>query len=190
MRKIIKRAGLAMLTLAIVIGAGLATQLVHVHGWQDVAVGTDTTYCGMAAQPHDLVLLPERQVIAMLELHDNTPAENAFLESLAGQPLSGIPAAHHWHAGHNVAGYLSDDDENFAYTDWSEALSALREDLERAWDDGTDEQYLEAHTMIHIAAAEQDFLVYTATHADSDHDIPTAWWVTRCTEADCAGEQS
>ena len=52
MRKIVKRAGLATLTLAIVIGAALATHLVHIHGWQDVAVGTDRSYCGMAAQPH------------------------------------------------------------------------------------------------------------------------------------------
>ena len=127
----------------------------------------------------------------MIELHDVTPEENAFLESLAGQPLSGIPAVtHHWHAGHNVAGYLPESDDSYAYSDWSDALSALREDLERAWDDGTDEQYLDAHCAMHIATADQPFLVYTATHADSDHDIPTAWWVTRCTETDCAGEQS
>ncbi|HEX9540075.1 MAG TPA: hypothetical protein VGA04_18095 [Streptosporangiaceae bacterium] len=106
------------------------------------------------------------------------------------EPENDCSAHVHWHAGHNVTGYLPQDDENYAYSDWSDALSALREDLERAWDDGTDDQYLEAHTMIHHATAGQDFLAYTATHADSDHDIPTAWWVTRCTEKECAGEQS
>jgi len=95
--------------------------------------------------------------------------------------------AMHWHAGHNVAGYLPEsDDAGYPYADWSDALSALREDLERAWDDGTDEQYLEAHTAIHGATAGQDFLVYTATNPDSAHDIPTAWWVTSCAEDDCS----
>jgi hypothetical protein len=93
--------------------------------------------------------------------------------------------ADHWHGGHNVSGYVPESDENDAYRYWQDALSAMRGEFDRAWDDGTDEQYLEAHTMIHGASESQDFLVYTATHPDSDHDIPTAWWVRRCAGPDC-----
>jgi hypothetical protein len=94
----------------------------------------------------------------------------------------------HFHAGHNVSGYLPESDEFNAYETWHGALSALCDDLERAWDDGTDAQFLEAHTEIHGATPGQDFLTYTATNPDSDHDLPTAWWVTSCTESECTTE--
>ena len=96
----------------------------------------------------------------------------------------------HWHAGHNVAGYLPESDDPNAYATWRDAMDALVSDFERAWDDeyATDAQYLDAHTSMHNATEDQDFLVYTATHADSEHDIPTAWWVTACTEDECMTE--
>lgn len=98
----------------------------------------------------------------------------------------------HWHAGHNIAGYLPESDVSICAT-WDDALSALVSDLEHAWDEaGTrsngDAQYLDAHTAMHAATAGTEFLTYTATHADSEHDIPTAWWITSCTESDCESD--
>lgn len=97
----------------------------------------------------------------------------------------------HWHAGHNVTGYLPESDEPNAYVTWHDAMDVLVADLEYAWDgeDATDEQYLEAHTAMHGATEGEDFLVYTATNPDSDHDIPTAWWITACTEDDCLTDE-
>jgi hypothetical protein len=94
----------------------------------------------------------------------------------------------HWHASHNVSGYLPMSDEPDAYATWREAMDVLVSDLEFAWDDeqSTDEQYLEAHTLMHGATDDQDFLAYTATHPDSAHDIPTAWQVISCTEDECS----
>jgi hypothetical protein len=70
----------------------------------------------------------------------------------------------HWHAGHNVAGYLPESDV-YTCASWREALDALVADLERAWDDADtmldgDARYLEAHTAMHGATEGQDFLTY------------------------------
>ena len=91
----------------------------------------------------------------------------------------------HWHCGHNVSGYLPESDEPNTYEDWSDALSSLVADIEWAWDDGTDEQYLDAHCAMHNATSGHDFLTYTTTHLDSAHDIPTAWWVESCQDSKC-----
>jgi hypothetical protein len=90
----------------------------------------------------------------------------------------------HWHAGHNVSGYLPESDPIYS-SEWRGALDAIVWELDSAWDDGTDAQYLDAHTAMHAASEGQDFLTYTATHADSDRDIPTAWWITACTDDGC-----
>ena len=96
----------------------------------------------------------------------------------------------HWHAGHNVAGYLPESDEPNVFETWKDAMDSLVSDLEFAWDGSDailngDAQFLDAHTSMHGATEGAEFLVYTATHPDSDHDIPTAWWVTPCSEPDC-----
>jgi hypothetical protein len=96
----------------------------------------------------------------------------------------------HYHAFSNVAGYLPEsDDTGYPFDTFSEALSALVSDLEHAWDfdDATDEQYLDAHTAMHNATG-PEFLTYTATHADSEHDIPTAWQVVPCTDNECTAD--
>jgi hypothetical protein len=105
----------------------------------------------------------------------------------AGQPRP------HWHAIVNVSGYLPEsDDASYPYETWSDALSALVDELDRAWDSAAelddeqaDAQYLEAHTAMHGATEGQDFLAYTPTHMDSERDIPTAWQVVACTETEC-----
>lgn len=99
-----------------------------------------------------------------------------------------ITGQQHWHAGHNVAGYLPESDDPCTYAEWSDALSALVSDLESAWDDGDDGEYLPAHCDMHNATSGREFLTYTLP--DREHALPTAWWLTECSETDCmTGEE-
>lgn len=99
----------------------------------------------------------------------------------------------HYHAGSNVSGYLPmSDDTGYPYETFSDAMSSLEDDLTRAWDSDysasgevINKTYSEAREEMRNASAPA-FLTYTPTNFDSEHDIPTAWWVTPCDETDCA----
>src|SRR6266516_3620337 len=99
----------------------------------------------------------------------------------------------HWHAGHNMAGYLPDmTTEPDAYSTFDAARDALITDLEWERDteyDDTPGKVRAAQLAGTLAALREadgsSFCEYTCTHADSAHDIDTAWWVVACTMPDC-----
>lgn len=101
----------------------------------------------------------------------------------------------HYHAIHNVSGYLPQSDDTTSFATFEDAADALREDLgaeidgeesdARARELEDAQSALDAARAAGAAAAGGSFLTYTSTHADSDHDIPTAWQVTACTEIEC-----
>lgn len=77
----------------------------------------------------------------------------------------------------------------------ADACSALDDELNTEIDDEeSDARVAELQSVrddlaAHAAAGEQasggEFLAYTSTHADSEHDIPTAWQVVPCSEDEC-----
>lgn len=110
----------------------------------------------------------------------------------------------HYHAGHNVSGYLPmSDDTGYPYQTFSDAVSALEDELTRDWDDACDlfnpfdednetvarieSEYNDARQAMREAEAPA-FLTYTPTNFDSEHDIPTAWWVTPCDDDECSAD--
>ena len=51
MRRLLAVAALSAAVMAALTGIGLATGLITTHGWQDISVGTQTTYCGLTLFP-------------------------------------------------------------------------------------------------------------------------------------------
>jgi hypothetical protein len=100
----------------------------------------------------------------------------------------------HWHAGHNIAGYLPESDEAaYRYESWHDAHMSVVTDVEAAQDDADDlpddaesvrEGLLDVHCALHGATEDAPFLAYSPTNG-GPHDLPTAWWVSRCDSADC-----
>lgn len=100
----------------------------------------------------------------------------------------------HWHAIHNVSGYLPEQDENPALP-WEDARAALAGDIEHERDaldyapgedprtDALDASLAEALAGVRAATPGQDFLIYTDD--GESHTIPTAWQITACTESEC-----
>ena len=64
-----------------------------------------------------------------------------------------------WVAGWNMPGYLPEC-EPVSFDTWREAHAYIVEELERAWDySGTDDDYLEAHTEMHLASEGEPYWV-------------------------------
>lgn len=99
----------------------------------------------------------------------------------------------HWHAGHNVSGYLPESDDLTVFDTFADAKAALLADLKWAADDAIDiddGQRLSAledakRRLTDAADTDTEFLACTRTHGDSDYDIPTAWWIQPCDAGEC-----
>jgi len=106
-------------------------------------------------------------------------------------------AAAHWAYGHNVSGYIPEDDPGHVAT-WEDARSGLMYELERERDScesETGDADLDAREDARFASlqcamdeldrtvAGQEFLAYTDD--GGQHTIPTAWWVNICAEDEC-----
>lgn len=121
-------------------------------------------------------------------------------------PEHEAPAVH-FHAGHNVAGYMPEADVE-CFATWDEARSFLADELLRAadavesWADEHDcddipcptygDECAWMHAQRLRGEAEElkefegpEFLTYT--NDGGEHTIPTAWWIRPCVEDDCEG---
>ena len=76
-----------------------------------------------------------------------------------------------WVAGWNMPGYLPETMPE-SFDTWEEAHAYIVSEFERAWDDGTDEDYLEAHTELHHMESGVPFWV-------SVEDDRLRYWVDR-----------
>jgi hypothetical protein len=100
----------------------------------------------------------------------------------------------HYHAYSNTAGYVPEsDDSGYPFATFAEARDSLADDMARAAEDSAEFDPQRAADLDAIMpdlralpAEAEGWLGYTATHGDSDHDIPTAWQVVACTHAECA----
>ena len=63
-----------------------------------------------------------------------------------------------WVAGWNMPGYLPECEPVECDT-WHEAHAYIVESLERAWDEGSDDDYLDAHTLVHHATEGEPYWV-------------------------------
>jgi hypothetical protein len=109
----------------------------------------------------------------------------------------------HWHASHNVAGYLPESDDGaYAFASFDEARTALDADMNR-WADGLpegedDEEAAEVWRQVQglredLAAVDpasvpDGWLGYSATNGGA-HDLPTAWQVVMCNHGECAADE-
>lgn len=63
-----------------------------------------------------------------------------------------------WIAGWNMPGYMPEA-EPAEFDTWREAHGFIVGEVERAWDDGTDVDYLPAHTALHVATEDQPYAI-------------------------------
>jgi len=63
-----------------------------------------------------------------------------------------------WTAGWNMPGYLPESDP-VSFDTWHEAHAYVVDSLERAWDDGSDDDYLDAHALAHHATEGEPYWV-------------------------------
>lgn len=103
-----------------------------------------------------------------------------------------------YHVGHNVPGYLSDNEPYHVET-WSDALAVLRSDVEDGleylpWDDSNggyepgereaEAEYIEALEDMNTLedGIEVTYVLPTST---SEWDLGRAYWIALCTEDNC-----
>lgn len=103
----------------------------------------------------------------------------------------------HFHAGSNTPGYLSEDDEPFAFADFGSAKSYVIEELDRAGDhifDAGEDEDERAIADEYSAAMEElnldngptwDVFLPTST---SEHDLGRHWWIVQCDEPECGDD--
>lgn len=63
-----------------------------------------------------------------------------------------------WVAGWNMPGYLPEN-EPAMFDTWGEAHAYIVWELERAWDSGMDEHYLDAHTELGLVSEGEPYWV-------------------------------
>lgn len=83
-----------------------------------------------------------------------------------------------WSAGWNTPGYSPNPDVVATFETWEEAHGYIVDSYERAWDESTDEDFLDGHTALHVVTAGEPYSV------NSEEDsLGTAWWVQRIERA-------
>lgn len=105
-----------------------------------------------------------------------------------------LAQATHYHAGHNIPGYLPMDDEPYAYSTFADAKTSIIDDLDRAGDHyyaagedederGLGDDYSAAMEELNLNnGPEWDTYLPTST---SEHDLGEHWWIVQCSEPDC-----
>lgn len=104
----------------------------------------------------------------------------------------------HYHAGHNIPGYLPMEDDPATYATYQDARDALLEDMDRHADGAADMD--DGALLVHeLEAAMEDVRAWETaedsytivTDPTRERDLGTAYWITACTEDECLeGEES